>query len=243
MNSKSKTLVIAHRGANNLAPENTLTAFELAIKLGAEFIEFDVRKTKDNELVINHDPGVIRTTHRFGLINHLTLKDVKSLTISKYEKIPTLKELLQETKGKIQYMCEVKVNNISEGVIKILSDFNVIDSTILISFKHNELLKSQKKHPNLKYGAIIPSGLGWIKDWFFKKSLILSLSEKNFFSVNAFFPLINKKFVNLAHEKGLKVFAWTITSRRKMKKMIRIGVDGILSNNVNKLKMAIRNSH
>lgn len=132
MNSKSKTLAIAHRGANNLAPENTLTAFELAIKLGAEFIEFDVRKTKDNEIVINHDPGVFRTTRRFGLINRLTLKDIQSLNISNSEKIPTLKELLYTTKGKINYLCEVKVKNISEDVIKILSEFNVIDSTILI---------------------------------------------------------------------------------------------------------------
>ena len=240
MNSKSKILVIAHRGAHNLAPENTLTAFELAIKVGAEFIEFDVRKTKDNEIVINHDPGVFRTTHRFGLINHLTLKDIKSLTISKYEKIPTLRELLQATRGKIHYMCEVKVKNISEGVIKILSEFNAIESTFLISFKHKELIKSQKEHPNLKYGAIVPSGLGWIKDWFFRKSLILSLKEKNFFSVNVFLPLVNKKFVDLAHKKGLKVFAWTVNSRRKMKKMIRIGVDGILTNNVNKLKMILR---
>jgi glycerophosphoryl diester phosphodiesterase len=236
MKSKNNKLIIAHRGASNIAPENTLKAFELAIELGADFIEFDIRKTKDGEIVIMHDPSVFRTTHKLGFIKRLTLKKIKSLDAGDGEKIPTLKQLLQATKGKINYMCEIKVKNISGDVIKILSDFNVLDSTILISFKHKELLKSQNKHPNLKLGAIVPSGFGWITNWFFRKNLISSLAEKRFFSINPFSPLVNKRFVNFAHKKGLNVFPWTVNSKRKMKKLINMGVEGILTNNIKKLK-------
>ena len=233
---RRKNMLIAHRGASDLAPENTLKAFELAIELGANFIEFDVRRTVDNEIVIMHDPGVFRTTHRLGFVKRLTLKKIKSLNAGNGESIPTLKELLQATKGKIGYMCELKVKGISEKVVKILSENNALDSSILISFKHKELLKCQIEHPELKLGAIIPSGFGWITNWFFRKKLLTYLSEKNFFSINPFFPLVDKRFVDRAHESDLKVFPWTINSKSKMKKLSKMGVDGILTNHISKLK-------
>ena len=233
---RRKNMLIAHRGASDLAPENTLKAFDLAIELGANFIEFDVRRTVDNEIVIMHDPGVFRTTHRLGFVKRLTLKKIKSLNAGNGESIPTLKELLQATKGKIGYMCELKVKGISEKVVKILSENNALDSSILISFKHKELLKCQIEHPELKLGAIIPSGFGWITNWFFKKKLLTYLSEKNFFSINPFFPLVDKRFVDRAHESDLKVFPWTINSKSKMKKLSKMGVDGILTNHISKLK-------
>lgn len=233
---RRKNMLIAHRGASDLAPENTLKAFDLAIELGANFIEFDVRRTVDNEIVIMHDPGVFRTTHRLGFVKRLTLKKIKSLNAGNGESIPTLKELLQATKGKIGYMCELKVKGISEKVVKILSENNALDSTILISFKHKELLKCQIEHPELKLGAIIPSGFGWITNWFFRKKLLTYLSEKNFFSINPFFPLVDKRFVDRAHESDLKVFPWTINSKSKMKKLSKMGVDGILTNHISKLK-------
>lgn len=233
---RRKNMLIAHRGASDLAPENTLKAFDLAIELGANFIEFDVRRTVDNEIVIMHDPGVFRTTHRLGFVKRLTLKKIKSLNAGNGESIPTLKELLQATKGKIGYMCELKVKGISEKVVKILSENNALDSTILISFKHKELLKCQIEHPELKLGAIIPSGFGWITNWFFRKKILTYLSEKNFFSINPFFPLVDKRFVDRAHESDLKVFPWTINSKSKMKKLSKMGVDGILTNHISKLK-------
>jgi glycerophosphoryl diester phosphodiesterase len=237
MDQRKSMLLIAHRGASALAPENTLKAFELAIELGADFIEFDVRKTIDEEIVILHDSGVFRTTRNLGLVKKLTLKKIKSLNAGDSETIPTLKELLRSTKGKVGYMCEIKVKGITEEVVKVLSENNVLDSTILISFKHKELLKSRIEHPELKLGAIIPSGFGWITNWFFRKKIISSLSEKNFFSVNPLFPLVNKKFVKSAHENGLKVFPWTVNSENRMKKLNEMDVDGILTNQIKRFKI------
>ncbi|MFW9951380.1 MAG: glycerophosphodiester phosphodiesterase [Candidatus Thorarchaeota archaeon] len=236
MDSKNKTLIIAHRGASKYAPENTLKAFLLAIELGANYIEFDVRRSNDNKILIIHDPYILRTTHRLGRISKMDLEKIKSLNAGNGEKIPTLDELISDTRGSIKYMCEIKVKGISGTVINILKNQNAVNSTLLISFKHKELLKNQQIYPDLKLGAIIPSGLGWITTWFFKKKLISSISEKNFFSINPFFPLVNKKFVNFAHKKGLKVFPWTVNSKRTMKKLIKIGIDGILTNDIKKLQ-------
>ncbi|MFX1357789.1 MAG: glycerophosphodiester phosphodiesterase [Promethearchaeota archaeon] len=227
-----KIVIIAHRGANNLAPENTIKAFELAIELGADFIEFDVRISKDKKIIILHDPGVFRTTHKLGSLKRLTIEKIKSLDAGDGQKIPTLEELLEFTKGKINYMCEIKVKDIVEDVLNILNNNNVIDSTILISFKHRELIKSRSKFLQLRLGAIVPRGIGWIINWFFKKKLILSISKQNFYSINPFYMLVNKKFVDYAHHLGLKVFPWTVNSRKKIEKLINMGVDGILTNNI-----------
>lgn len=69
---------IAHRGASALAPENTLASFEKAIEMGFDYIELDVRLSKDKQLVVIHDANVLRTTDGEGLIEELTVKDLKN---------------------------------------------------------------------------------------------------------------------------------------------------------------------
>ncbi|MDO6601584.1 glycerophosphodiester phosphodiesterase [Arenibacter palladensis] len=94
--------ICAHRGANETHPENTLAAFEEAIRLGAQMIELDVQMTKDNQLVIMHDDRVNRTTNGRGLVKNLTLRKIKRLDAGKWkskefkkERVPTLQEALE----------------------------------------------------------------------------------------------------------------------------------------------------
>ena len=82
MINKKKVLIIAHRGASNLAPENTLKAFKKAIELKADFIEFDVQQSKDGEIIIMHDANTFRTTGHFGLVREMTLEELKSTNSS-----------------------------------------------------------------------------------------------------------------------------------------------------------------
>ncbi|MEQ9583273.1 MAG: glycerophosphodiester phosphodiesterase family protein, partial [Arenibacter sp.] len=93
--------ICAHRGANETHPENTLAAFEEAIRLGAQMIELDVQMTKDHQLVIMHDDKVNRTTNRRGQVREYTLRKLKKLDAGKWkskefkkERVPTLKEAL-----------------------------------------------------------------------------------------------------------------------------------------------------
>ena len=81
-------LKIGHRGARAYEPENTLRSFQRAIEIGVDAIELDVRKTKDNELVVIHNADVNKTINGSGLVNELTLEEIKRLVIEKDEKIP-----------------------------------------------------------------------------------------------------------------------------------------------------------
>ena len=73
-------LRIGHRGARAYAPENTLASFKKALEIGVDAVELDVRKTKDNQLVVIHDADVKRTTNGEGLVSELTLKEIKSFS-------------------------------------------------------------------------------------------------------------------------------------------------------------------
>ena len=87
-------LRIGHRGARAYEPENTLRSFKKALEIGVNAVELDVRKTKDNHLVVIHDADVKRTTDGEGLVSELTLKEIKDFSAEKGGKIPTLKETL-----------------------------------------------------------------------------------------------------------------------------------------------------
>ena len=73
-------LRIGHRGARAYAPENTLASFKKALEIGVDAIELDVRKTKDNQIVVIHDEDVKRTTNGEGLVCELTLKEIKGFS-------------------------------------------------------------------------------------------------------------------------------------------------------------------
>jgi len=93
--------ICAHRGANETHPENTIAAFEEAVRLGTQMVEFDVRMTKDNKLIIMHDNSVDRTTNGTGLVEELTWNEIKILDAGEWksknfkgEKVPLFDEAL-----------------------------------------------------------------------------------------------------------------------------------------------------
>ena len=230
-NEESKVLIIAHRGANKLAPENTLKAFEKAIELGADFVEFDTHASKDGEIVIMHDENTLRTAGYDGLIKDMTLEELKQLDCGAGEKIPTLKELIQLAKGKINLQLEIKAKGITGEIVKILRDSGLIDSTIISSFHHGELDKIEQLEPRLKLASLI---LGIRKN----KS-IREAKKQDYYAIHPLHRLASSKFVRKAHENGIKINAWTVDSEKRMKKLIKRGIDGLITNDVEAAKKVL----
>ena len=127
MNDKSSlVLLIGHRGANKIAPENTLKAFQKAIDLKADYVEFDVHQSKDGEIVVIHDSKTLRTTGYKGVIEEMNLKEIKELDAGEGEKIPTLDELLHLTKGKIGLQLEIKTPGMAQKIVSALKKLDLI---------------------------------------------------------------------------------------------------------------------
>ncbi|MCB9206383.1 MAG: glycerophosphodiester phosphodiesterase [Ignavibacteriales bacterium] len=149
--------ICAHRGASNTHPENTLSAFKEAIRLGAHMIEFDVRMTSDNKLVIMHDESVDRTTNGKGKVINLTLNEIKKLDagswksdIFKEEKVPTLEETLNIMPNNIWLNIHLKGDKeLGIAVAKVVETFNKVEqSVIACGFDAAEGVK--KVNPNIR---------------------------------------------------------------------------------------------
>ena len=238
--SKNQILIMGHRGASAIAPENTLKAFEKAIDLKADFIEFDVQETLDGELVIIHDEDIKRITGHDGIISKMTLNELKMLDFGEGEKIPTLEELVKRTKNRIKLNCEIKVKGITEKVIKIFRKWDILNTTIVSSFIHEELLAIQKLTPSVRLASLEPTP-GTIKiDWIRKKEMIEYCINNKLYAINPIVMMVDQQFIDYAHANDIKVFPWTVDSRISIKKLIRLGADGIITNDITKVKDIIK---
>jgi len=122
----NRPLVFAHRGAKRVAPENTLPAFEAAIRLGADGVELDVQYSSDGKLVVFHDLDLDKTSNGKGRLTSRTFDDLRKLDAGSYfgpqfhgTRIPTLDEVLDLAKGKLLVNIELKSLDISGAVLGI----------------------------------------------------------------------------------------------------------------------------
>jgi len=183
-----------------------------------------------------HDGNTFRTTGHFGIIKNMTLEELKQLDCGEGELIPTLQELIKITKGKINLNCEIKARGTAEKIIKILNESDIINTTIISSFKHDILLRIQKLEPRIKLASLEPTRAGWIKSWLSWKKLLSVAIKNKFYAINPFYKLVNQKFITKAHKNNIKIFPWTVNSESSIKKLINLGIDGIITNEVHKVK-------
>ena len=230
--NQNDILIIGHRGASAISPPNTLKAFRKAIELKADYVEFDIHITKDEEIVIIHDSDTYSTTGVKGLVKNMTLEQIKQLDAGEGEQIPTLQELIAIAKDKLGLQIEIKATNLLEKLIQILKNENLLDTPIISSFMIDELLKLKKMEPELKVGLLTFEEVR-------KPKLIMrkidKIAKNDFYSVHPYYSNINKEIVDYAHDRGLKVNVWTVNDRKSIENLIEIGVDGIITDDISLL--------
>lgn len=212
--------VIAHRGASFFEPENTLRAVERAIKMGADFVEVDVRKSKDNKLVIMHDPDVNRTTDGNGFVKDYTIQELKKLDAGKGETIPTLDEVITCVKDRVGLVIEIKEPG-TEGKILEKINENELENTILTSFYHKSVKNAVKMNPSINAGIIFACQ---------PIDVVQMVSNAR---ANIIFPsykYMNEDMVKQAQNEGISVYPWTIDDPEIFEKFVEMGVDSIVTN-------------
>ena len=241
MNEKrSHPLIIGHRGAYNEAPENTLKGFKKAIELGADYIEFDVHQSQDGALVIIHNVDILRRMGVDNSIAQMTLKELQKLDLGEGERVPELWEVLKLAKGKVNLLCEIKAKGISDKVITLLRGEDLIDSTIIQSFYVDILLEVKKLEPKLELAAIVPITEEYIPEWNKRKKLIETVINLDFPIIVTRHKNVDELFLQYSHKHNLKVFAYTINTRKNMERFVNMGVDGIIVNSISKAKKTIK---
>lgn len=212
-------LRVGHRGARAYEPENTLLSFKKALEIGVDAVEFDVRKTKDNQLVVIHDANVKRTTNGEGLVSELSLEEIKKLSTKKGEKIPTLKEALNFLDNKVKIVIELKEAGLEEKVLSAIREKRLQKNIIIVSFIEEALRKVRDLDKQIETGLI------YVKH---KNPLRAALELKAKYLL-PLYRFTHTRNIEKAHENDLKVIVWTVNKPEEVAEYRRKGVDGIAS--------------
>ncbi|MGA1839326.1 MAG: glycerophosphodiester phosphodiesterase [bacterium] len=217
-------ICIAHRGASGHEPENTLLSIEKALSLGAQWIEIDVYAV-ENELVVIHDETLERTTNGQGFVVNQSLKYLRSLDAGKGQRIPLLREVFDLVDKRAGINVELKGRNSASPVSALIDEYIknhnlTYDSIIVSSFDHDELKKVKALQPEINIGALLSS----IPEHFARFA-----ESMGAYSVHISKRSVNKQFVDDAHERGIKVFVFTINSGEDVALIQSLGVDGIFT--------------
>ncbi len=226
-------LVIGHRGAAGLTPENTKLAFLKALDLGADAIEFDVQLTKDNVCIVFHDESLDRTTDGKGFVADTTWEVISRLDAGRWFaesfrgiEVPRLEEILKTLGGRTTLNIEFKPDKGREErlvrhVITAVARFDLWESVLFSSFDMPSIELLRRLVPKARIGVLcVPH----------KLADALALAEKvGAETIHPHVGMVDSDFVQDAHRRGWKVWAWTANEPGEIELLKALGVDGIFS--------------
>ena len=221
----NKILKIGHRGAKGYEPENTLVSFEKAIQMGADGIELDVHLSVDGHLIVIHDETVDRTTNGKGVVNQLTLQELKAFRINDTYEIPTLEEVLDLVNQRCFVNIELKNQDTAEKVVKLIEHYisvkNWIHAHFIVSsFDWNALQQVRFLNDEIRIGVLTETDLE------------LAISFARFMKAEALHPdfqLLTNEYTAKIQEKGILVFPWTVNETDDIQRIKSFKVNGIIT--------------
>lgn len=231
-----RTLVIAHRGASALAPENTLAAFEKGIEVGADAVEIDVHLTRDNRVVVMHDGNLDRTTDGIGPTYQRMLGEIKRLDAGSWfdarfagERVPTLEETLDLLRNRAVVLIEVKPNGIARAVVDVVRQMKAVEHVVIQSFHPGTVRTVRELDPRIptslltvRPGATRPRRRG--------RSMVKRAVKVGANALSVRYAGLDSRTVEEIHHRAMALWVWTVDEEQDMRAMIEAGVDGIITN-------------
>ncbi len=240
-------MVLAHRGGADLAPENTLVAFQKAADLGVDALELDVRTTADGGVVVIHDATVDRTTDATGAVHDFSLAELRQLDAGyrftpdngqtfPYRGqgigIPTLEEVLTRFPA-LRVNIEIKQTDPAmEAAVKEVIDRTAAHDRVLVASEFDDVLSRFRA---LAPGVATSAGAGEVRTFYLAQLLGVSAVYRplaDAFQVPEYSGnthVVTPGFVDAAHYHGVKVHVWTVNDAETMRRLLDIGVDGIIT--------------
>lgn len=222
-----ETEITAHRGSSMEAPENTLFAVQLAIEQMADYVEIDVQLSKDGEIILLHDKNFKRTCNDGRSPWNMTLEEIKKLNAAAYMPgherayVPTLREVLEYCKDKVNLNIELKNNGHDDElpykVSDLVREYNMENQCVYTSTSLPFLEQMKELDEKSKIGYILSTAYG-----------DFSQNERvDFFSISS--SLLNEKNITQIHETGREIHAWTVNTKTEIERMKYLHVDNIIT--------------
>jgi len=238
---RDQPLVIAHRGARDVAPENTLAAFRAAIDLDADGIELDVVRCATSEIVVLHDDSVDRTTDGSGLVQEIPLSALRELDAGAWfsdafvdERIPLLQEVLDLIAPRFRINIEIKGTDmrgdgIEQEIAEMIRARDLGDQVIISSFNPMALWRTKRTAPELKRGLLYAPDM----PIFLARAWSRCLIQPDALHPKA--SMVDEHYMRWARRNGHRVNVWTVKIA-EMRKMIALGVDAIITDHPGQLR-------
>lgn len=227
----TRPLIISHAACAGHAPENTLAGLRLALHMGVDGIEVDVRASADGVPVLMHDPTVNRTTDGRGGVSALTLAQLRELDAGakapdaafRGERVPTLAEVLEAIGGRALLIAEIKQGGVEAALLETVRQADALAWVMAWSFDWGAVAQMRRLEPRLPCCLLVPrvANLAPAIDH------ALTLGAQG---LAVDFPALDAEFVRNAHLRGLSVYAWTVDQAPNVRRLSEAGVDGIVTN-------------
>jgi glycerophosphoryl diester phosphodiesterase len=236
-----RPLNFAHRGASHDAPANTLAAFQLAAEMGADGLELDVHLSRDGEPVVIHDFTLEGTTDGRGRVSDKTLAELQQLDAGGWfdaqfagERIPTLQQVIDAVGQRLLLNIELKAegwqdNGLAAAVVRSVEDNQLLDRVVLSSFNPLLLWRARRLNPWVATGLLYSPDMPLV----LRKAWARHLIQPG--ALHPYYRMIDAEFMRWARQKGYRVHTWTVDEPEDMWRMVRLGVDLIISNRPDRL--------
>ena len=242
---EAQVALIAHRGGNRVAPENTLPAFQSAVEIGVDLVELDVHLTADDRVVVHHDRYARWLGERKLTISESTYEELKDVPLAQASPgrsaevcIPPLEEVLSLLKGRAVPLVEIKRPKkgyrplLETKVLEILDSLKMLDRAMVISFHKEILHRLKSREPAILVGLLTVSRRilakrlpGWLD------------------GIGVFRKILSRRALERLKNQGKFAFVWTVNDRETMEKFIDYGLDGIATDDPALLRALLFERH
>ena len=229
-----KALILAHRGASGYAPENTMEAFKMAAKMGADGIELDVHLTADGQVVVCHDEKLDRTSNGQGIIPSYTLEELKAFDFGfhfyngerKGIKIPTLDEVY-ELVAPLGMIVNVEIKSADPAIIPacyaIAKKYGMEEKVIYSSFNHFQIAKMKEYDKNAFIAPLY--GFNMLNPWNYCVDIGAQATHPKYNQIS-----LVENYVKECHDRNVRVHVWTANTAEDIRFLLDAGVDAIITN-------------
>lgn len=237
-------VAMAHRGGwvapEEASRENTLHAFRGAVALGYRYIETDVRTTWDGEVVLMHDAELDRVTDTQGAVANLTLAVVSRARVAGLDPVPRFSDVLEEFPG-VRFNIDLKDDRSVEAVASLLRRQSCAGRVCVSSFSGARMRAFRRLAPDVATG-VGPLGVAWagfaplLRRLRIDAGVVLQVPAR---IAGDMVPLVRADLIRFAHATGRLVHVWTVDEPTEMERLLELGVDGLISNNLIALKRVL----
>ena len=231
----AETKIWAHRGAGGwdkqYAPENTMPAFRKAVEMGTDGIELDVQFSRDGEIVICHDETIDRTSDREGAVRAYTLEELKKFNFCSvhpefgFVPIPTLREFLEFMKAN-DFLLNIELKTgaydypgIEAATSAMVREYGLQDRVLYSSFSVGSLRKLRAVDRTARIAILCSSDFVLLED----------IRALDACAIHPWEQIATAERIQKWHDWGLTVNTWTVDNHDRMKQLIALGVDGIIT--------------